>query len=166
MMYLLRELLAKGQSEEASFGLFKELLLRHSVQRPPHSLAIFNLEDLKVINEHVNETFFRYYSMYHYVLTKEKLIFLTTQKISNVEEPALPRLADGKLIPAREVDISLRMFLSETELAQIEKENEYMTNGPGRIERIMREEMDKLATVMEEKIRLQDEDFLNRLAKK
>jgi uncharacterized ferredoxin-like protein len=41
-----------------------------------------------------------------------------------------------------------------------------MTNGPGRIERIMREEMDKLATVMEEKIRLQDEDFLNRLAKK
>jgi uncharacterized ferredoxin-like protein len=41
-----------------------------------------------------------------------------------------------------------------------------MTKGPGRIERIMREEMDKLATVMEEKIRLQDEDFLNRLAKK
>ena len=41
-----------------------------------------------------------------------------------------------------------------------------MTKGPGRIERIMREEMDKLATVMEEKIRLQDEDFLKRLAKK
>lgn len=41
-----------------------------------------------------------------------------------------------------------------------------MLRGPGRIERIMREEMDKMASFMDEKIRLQDEDFLNRLAKK
>jgi uncharacterized ferredoxin-like protein len=41
-----------------------------------------------------------------------------------------------------------------------------MTRGPGRIERIMREEMEKLATHMEEKIKAQDEDFLNKLAKK
>ena len=41
-----------------------------------------------------------------------------------------------------------------------------MLRGPGRIERIMRQEMDKMASFMEEKIRLQDEDFLNRLAKK
>lgn len=140
--------------------------MRHSVQRPPHSLAIFNLEDLKVINEHVNDTFFRYYNMYLYALTKDELIMLNTQKLSNVEEPALARLVDGKLIPAREVAADLKQFLSDAEQAQIDKENEYMTRGPGRIERIMREEMDKLATVMEEKIRLQDEDFLNRLAKK
>jgi len=41
-----------------------------------------------------------------------------------------------------------------------------MLRGPGRVERIMREEMDKLAAHMEDKIRAQDEDFLNRLAKK
>ena len=35
-----------------------------------------------------------------------------------------------------------------------------MLRGPGRIERIMREEMDKLALHMEEMIRKQDEDFL------
>ena len=56
--------------------------------------------------------------------------------------------------------------MSENEIAQIEKENEYMLRGPGRIERIMREEMEKLSNHMEEKIRAQDEDFLNRLAKK
>ena len=38
-----------------------------------------------------------------------------------------------------------------------------MTRGPGRIERIMREEMEKLATHMEEKIKAQDEGKLPRL---
>ena len=41
-----------------------------------------------------------------------------------------------------------------------------MLRGPGRIERIMREEMDKMTSFMEDKIRLQDEDFLNKLATK
>jgi hypothetical protein len=41
-----------------------------------------------------------------------------------------------------------------------------MLRGPGRVERIMREELDKLTNHMEDKIRLQDEEFLNRLAKK
>ena len=166
MLYLLKELLTNRSPEEKSFALFKELLLRHSVQRPPHSLAIFNLEDLKVINEHVNESFFRFYNMYVYALTKDQLITLRTEKQSHIEEPVQGRLADGKVIPAREVVGDLKQFLSEAEQAQIDKENEYMTRGPGRIERIMREEMDKLSGAMEEKIRLQDEDFLNRLAKK
>jgi hypothetical protein len=41
-----------------------------------------------------------------------------------------------------------------------------MLRGPGRIERIMREELEKLQNHMEDKIRQQDEDFLNKLAKK
>ncbi len=56
--------------------------------------------------------------------------------------------------------------MSENEIAQIEKENEYMLRGPGRIERIMREEMEKLSNHMEEKIRAKDEDLLNIIAKK
>lgn len=104
--------------------------------------------------------------MYLYSLTKDQLIILRTEKQSDLEEPALGKLGDGKVISAREVEKDLKQFLSEAELAQIEKENEYMLRGPGRIERIMREEMDKMTSFMEEKIRLQDEDFLNKLAKK
>ncbi len=104
--------------------------------------------------------------MYLYSLTKEQLIILRTEKQSSLEKPVERKLGEGKPIAAREVEGDLKQFLSETERAQIEKENEYMLRGPGRIERIMREEMDKLAAHMEEKIRQQDEDFLNRLAKK
>jgi hypothetical protein len=35
-----------------------------------------------------------------------------------------------------------------------------MLRGPGRIERIMREETEKLALYMEERIKKQDEEFL------
>lgn len=153
-------------SEEKSFALFKELLLRHSVQRPPHSLAIFDLEDVKAINSHVQDTFYRFYGMYLYSLTKDQLILLMTEAQSQLEEPSQAKLGDGKVIAPREVEGDLKQFLSEGELAQIEKENEYMLRGPGRIEKIMRTEMDKLGTHMEEKIRQQDEDFLNKLSKK
>jgi len=158
--------LSERLSEEKSFALFKELLLRHSVQRPPHSLAIFDLEDVKAINSHVQDTFYRFYGMYLYSLTKDQLILLRTEAQSQLEEPSQAKLCDGKVIAPREVEGDLKQFLSEGELAQIEKENEYMLRGPGRIEKIMRTEMDKLGTHMEEKIRQQDEDFLNKLSKK
>jgi hypothetical protein len=79
MLYLMKQLLHKRLSEEESYSLFKELLIRHSVQRPPHSLAIFNLEDVKAINDHVQDTYFRFYNMYLYSLTKDQLITLHTE---------------------------------------------------------------------------------------
>ena len=166
MLYLLKQLLATRHSEEQSLAMFKELLVRHSVQRPPHSLAIFNTDDVKAINEHVQDTLYRFYNMYLYALTKDQLIILSTEKQLEYDLPELAQLADGKPIAPREVEGDIRQFLSQDELVQLEKENEYMLRGPGRVERIMREEMDKLAAHMEDKIRAQDEDFLNRLAKK
>ena len=166
MLYLIKQLLQQRLSEQKSYEMFKELLLRHSVQRPPHSLAIFNLDDVKAINDHVQDSFYRFYNMYLYSLTKEQLIILATEPQVVLEEPPQSKLTEGRIIPAREVEGDIRQFLSESEIAQIEKENEYMLRGPGRIERIMREEMDKLANHMEDKIRQQDEDFLNRLSKK
>ena len=80
MLYLLKQLLADRLPEDKSFAMFKELLLRHSVQRPPHSLAIFTLDDVKVINDHVQDSFFRFYNMYLYALTKDQLIILNTEQ--------------------------------------------------------------------------------------
>ena len=162
----MKQLLAKRLSEEKSFAIFKELLVRHSVQRPPHSLAIFNKDDVQAINDHVQDTFFRFYNMYIYALTSDQLITLVTEKQLELDDPTQAKLADGKLIAPREVEGDVRQFLSQDELAQLDKENEYMLRGPGRVERIMREEMDKLASHMEDKIKAQDEDFLNRLSKK
>ena len=59
--------------------MFKELLLRHAVQRPPHSLSIFNLDEVKAIDLFALDTFFRHYDMYKYALTVSKELSLKTQ---------------------------------------------------------------------------------------
>ncbi len=66
------------------------------------------------------------------------------------------------MIPPREIE-DLKQFFSENELEQIEKENEYMLRGPGRIERIMKEEMEKLAWHMEDRIKKQDDEFIQKV---
>jgi len=50
MHYLIKMLINQRLNEDQSYEAFKELLLRHSIQRPPHSLAIFNLNDVKKID--------------------------------------------------------------------------------------------------------------------
>lgn len=92
--------------------MFKELLLRHSVQRPPHSLAIFTLDDVKALSAWAQDSFYRFYNMYLYSLTREQLIILHTEKQCDLEEPPQKRLGEGRQIPAREIEEDLRQFLS------------------------------------------------------
>ena len=56
MHYILKQLIELGSTsldEDKSYENFKELLLRHAVHRPPHSLAFFTLEDVKKIDLYV-----------------------------------------------------------------------------------------------------------------
>merc|ERR1712224_341367 len=62
---------------DQAFGLFKTLLLRHSVQRPPYSVGVFTLPQLKAINDFVLNGFFRHYKLYRYVFTKEQRLTIT-----------------------------------------------------------------------------------------
>ena len=71
MHYMLKQLITSRIDEDASFEMFKTLLLRHAIQRPPHSLAIFSLQDVKDIDLFVLDTFYRHYEMYKYALTVE-----------------------------------------------------------------------------------------------
>ena len=50
--YLMRQLVDQGEklTEDKSYENFKELLLRHAVHRPPHSLSILTLEEVKKID--------------------------------------------------------------------------------------------------------------------
>ena len=50
--YLMRQILDFGEalSEDESYENFKSLLLRHAVHRPPHSLAILTLEEVKKVD--------------------------------------------------------------------------------------------------------------------
>ncbi len=54
---------------DRAFTLFKDLLLRHSVQRPPASVGLFTLEEFKAVLEWGLDTYFRLYKLYQYAFT-------------------------------------------------------------------------------------------------
>ena len=93
MHYVMKQLIKERLSEDESFENFKQLLLRHAIQRPPHSLAIFNLQDVKAIDEFVLDTFYRHYDMYKYALTVKDLLHLESgPKMHKVENEAFENL--------------------------------------------------------------------------
>lgn len=143
MYYMLQLLRETRHSNDESFEIYKELLLRHSVQRPPHSLAIFNLDDVKRIDNFTAESFYRHFDIYLYTLTPKHMLVLETQRMFTQKDQPLIKLDAAKIVPAREIE-DLKQYFSRAEEDAIKREEEYMTKGPGRIERIMREEMEKL----------------------
>ncbi|XP_041349757.1 coiled-coil domain-containing protein 189-like [Gigantopelta aegis] len=52
-----------------TFNYFKALLLCHAVNRPPHSIELFNADEVRKITEYAINTYFRHFKMYKYVFT-------------------------------------------------------------------------------------------------
>ena len=53
-----------------SFVYFRELLLRHSVHRPPFSTSLYSLTEVKAITDYVLSTYFKHFKLYKYAFTK------------------------------------------------------------------------------------------------
>ena len=66
------------------------------------------------------------------------------------------------MIKHAEID-ELKEFFSTEEEEAMRREQEYLLHGPGKIERIINEEMERLQQHMETKIALQDEEFLTKM---
>jgi hypothetical protein len=54
---------------DAAFQLFKSLVLNHLIDRPPYSIVVFFIDDLKVILDFALHSFFRNFSLYRYTFT-------------------------------------------------------------------------------------------------
>ena len=57
--------------------LMKDFMIKHSVFRPPYSICLFNLHQVKLITEYLLETYFKHYKMYKYAFTKRVLLDLS-----------------------------------------------------------------------------------------
>ncbi|KAH6583888.1 hypothetical protein BASA61_007797 [Batrachochytrium salamandrivorans] len=73
---------------EKDFAYFKNLLLAHSIHRPPFSEKIFSFAEFKLVMEHIIQTYFRHYLMYKYVFTKKmRLGFVVENFMLAAQEP-------------------------------------------------------------------------------
>eukprot|EP01027_Heterolobosea_sp_BB2_P007882 GEZU01011700.1.p1 GENE.GEZU01011700.1~~GEZU01011700.1.p1 ORF type:complete len:266 (-),score=80.52 GEZU01011700.1:66-863(-) len=57
---------------EESFSLFQKLLVNHSVYRPPYSIQVFSLHDIKTITDYVISRYFMHYKLYIYTFCKKQ----------------------------------------------------------------------------------------------
>ncbi|CAG2242614.1 unnamed protein product [Mytilus edulis] len=54
---------------DQTFNYFKEMVLCHAVNRPPHSIELFNADEVRKITEYTVNTYFRHFKMYKYAFT-------------------------------------------------------------------------------------------------
>ena len=114
MHYMMKQLIQERPSEDESFQIFKELLLRHAVKRPPHSLAIFSLADVKKIDLFALDTFYRHFDMYKYALTVKDMLHLTTGQMMVVPQPVFADLGEASAAEVAELD-ELQEYMSQQE---------------------------------------------------
>jgi len=75
-----------GNVEDA-FSFFQDSLLCHSVKRPPFSIEIFNVEEVKDITHYVVDTYFRHYKLYKYAFTPKVTMNICIDYEGMKEEP-------------------------------------------------------------------------------
>ena len=101
--------------------------------------------------------------MYHYALSvKDVLKLESVPAFEKVDPVAVPILNESKELHARDVD-EIYQYLTTEERAEFERQKEYMSHGPGRVEAILNEEMERLYAQMQTKIAKQDEDFFAKM---
>ena len=55
---------------DKGFQLLEGFLVRHSVHRPPYSVCLYSLHEVKLVSEYILQTYFKHYKMYKYAFTK------------------------------------------------------------------------------------------------
>ena len=117
--YLMRQIidLGEGLSEDKSYENFKELILRHSVHRPPHSLSCFHLEEVKKIDLYAQDTFFKHFEMYKMTLTVKDELSLGTEEVFTHADPNMQGLQEGKTIKFQEIEELTEFFSPEEQEA-------------------------------------------------
>ncbi|KAL3856756.1 hypothetical protein ACJMK2_011477 [Sinanodonta woodiana] len=72
---------------DQTFNYFKELVLCHAVNRPPHSIELFTADHVRMITEYTVNTYFRHFKMYKYAFTPLVRLDLTLSYVGIPETP-------------------------------------------------------------------------------
>ncbi|KAM9462863.1 cilia- and flagella-associated protein 119 [Clarias gariepinus] len=152
------------------FTYFSELLLCHSVRRPPFTIDLFNSEQVTEIMKYFMNTYMRHYMLYKYVFTPQTYLDLSLSYVGMPEELPPEQLetleaeneAETEAGEASEQDTaSTKILLTETaapkqDLSQkgalrtiVQKEvKEEVTRLTAHLEKCLQESTDQLNTAL------------------
>ena len=82
---------------EEGYAFFEKHLLRHSVERPPFSIAVFSFHDIKKVCDYLVNSYFRHLKMYQFVfgITRELVLNPVYSLAAQVDLDSFPLLDDA-----------------------------------------------------------------------
>ncbi|KAG5463934.1 hypothetical protein LSCM1_00107 [Leishmania martiniquensis] len=73
-------------SRAKSYDLLRELVVRHSVHRPPYSTMVFSVREVQDIDTYMMSTYYRHYKMYVYCFVPREVATLRTVMLNDMAE--------------------------------------------------------------------------------
>lgn len=67
-----------------SYDTLRDLVVRHSVPRPPFCAAILDLSDVQELDEYLLATYYRHYKMYYYVFVPQETLTVRTRTLADI----------------------------------------------------------------------------------
>ncbi|EAS01879.1 hypothetical protein TTHERM_00785860 (macronuclear) [Tetrahymena thermophila SB210] len=172
----------KRLSSEKSLNLLKQILVRHSLFRPPVSILVFDLDEIKKINNFMLHNFYRHYEMYLFANTPFVNLEIRTFDMFKSKFPYTDFLSDGQVIPRTEIPM-LQEYLIDKETGLTPEQLEEIMKGDSihmvppkkreewmrlkrererqqKIDKAIQKETERLNKEMEEKMKVQDDAFI------
>ena len=82
---------------DITMKMFQELMVKHSVQRPPHSTCVFNIAQVKAITDYLLTTYIKHFKLYKFAFTKKvRLNLLFGQQSSEHSEDGAQETEGGE----------------------------------------------------------------------
>jgi Flagellar C1a complex subunit C1a-32 len=170
---------------EKGFEVAKEFLLRHALFRPPHSIKIFNLDEIKLVTDFMLDYFFKNYQMYMKAFTPLVDYEIGTFVMYKSRFPQTLSLVEGELGNKDDFN-ALDNYNKDKEVKLTEEQIEAIKRGDSifnipeakrlelmkkylekekqdKVDRLMKKELEKLNTQFLKKIQEQDDAFNERI---
>ncbi|KPI86764.1 hypothetical protein ABL78_4181 [Leptomonas seymouri] len=69
-----------------SYDLLRQLIVQHSVHRPPYSAMVFNVREVQDIDTYLMSTYYRHYKMYVFCFVPREVATLRTVMMNDISE--------------------------------------------------------------------------------
>lgn len=145
---------------EHTFSYFKELVLCHAVNRPPHSIELFSADQVRLVTEYTVNSYFRHFKMYKYAFTPLVRLDLSINYVGMPPTP-VPSEADEGETAEEDQPPPAEQEPQDVQKSPEPEESSARKELRGMIQNYLSEEIKKMKVSMEDQLK-STEEALNR----
>ncbi|EAN84645.1 hypothetical protein C3747_73g64 [Trypanosoma cruzi] len=80
------ESMSGGYTRAKSYHLMRDLMIKHSVPRPPFSCGVFTVRDAQEIDEYMLRSYYRHYKMYFYAFVPRQVMNVRCLDVTHIHQ--------------------------------------------------------------------------------